>query len=158
MSINASDSVFSPSITGDGSLYFMRPVNAGGKFHLFRAQMKNGAYEPPQRVTFSNLESFGDFDPAVSKDEQFLIFSSPRPPAPAHQTDLFIVYRKGGEWSEPVDLRQGAPDVYGTEARLDPREKTLFFTNARKLPSDRVTDEHTIVIHSWEVALPARGD
>ena len=108
MSINASDSVFSPSITGDGSLYFMRPVNAGEKFHLFRAQMKNDAYQSPQRVAFSNLEAFGDYDPAVSKDEQFLIFSSPRPPAPAHQTDLFIVYRKGGEWSEPIDLRVSA--------------------------------------------------
>ncbi|HEY2463796.1 MAG TPA: hypothetical protein VGI32_07035 [Steroidobacteraceae bacterium] len=42
-SINASDSVFSPSITGDGSLYYMRPVNAGEKFHLFRAQMRSGS-------------------------------------------------------------------------------------------------------------------
>jgi hypothetical protein len=111
--------------------------------------------EAPQRVASSNLELFGDYDPAVSKDEEFLIFSSPRPPAPAHQTDLFIVHRKGGEWSEPIDLRESvAPDVYGTEARLDPREKTLFFTNARKLPDDRGADEHAIVIHSWEVSLP----
>lgn len=154
MSINASDSVFSPSITGDGSLYFMRPVNAGGKFHLFRAQMKKRAYELPQQVSFSNLEAFGDFDPAVSKNEQFLIFSSPRPPAPTHQTDLFIVYRKHGEWSQPIDLRESVgPDVYGTEARLDPRGKILFFSNTRRLPSDHGADEHAIIVHSWEVPL-----
>jgi Tol biopolymer transport system component len=157
VSVNASDSIFSPSITGDGSLYFMRPVNAGEKFHLFRAQMKNGVYESPQRVAFSNLEAFGDFDPAVSKDDRFLIFSSPRPPAPAHQSDLFIVYRRGGEWSEPMDLRESeGADVYGVEARLDPLENTLYFTNGRKLPSDSA-DDKTRVVHSWKVSLSDRG-
>lgn len=156
-SINESDSVFSPSVTGDGSLYFMRPVNAGEKFHLFRAQMKNGAYLAPERVAFSNLDAFGDYDPAVSKDDQFLIFSSPRPPAPAKTTDLFIVYRKHGGWSEPIDLRTSlGPDVYGVEARLDPRGKTLYFINGRKLPGDSGSDEQKRVIHSWAVSLPAR--
>ena len=158
-SINVGGSVFSPSITGDGSLYYMRPVHDGEKFHLFRAQMKAGAFLPPERVAFSNLEAFGDYDPAVSKDDRFLIFSSPRPPAPAHQADLFIVRRTNGGWSEPVDLRLSvSPDVYATEARLDPAERTLFFTNARKLPTDRGADEHAIVIHSWQVALPAPSE
>jgi Tol biopolymer transport system component len=153
-SINVGDSVFSPSITGDGSLYFMRPVNAGEKFHLFRAQMKNGSYAIPERVSFSNLQ-FGDYDPAVSRDDRFIIFSSGRPPA--HRTDLFIVYRKNGQWSEPQDLSETlSPDVYGTEARLDPKERTLFFTNTRKLPTDHSADEKAYFIHSWEVALPAR--
>jgi hypothetical protein len=157
-SINANDSVFSPSITGDGSLYFMRPVTAGEKFHLFRSQMKNGNYESPQRVAFSNLDAFGDYDPAVSKDDQFLIFSSPRPPAPDKKADLFIVYRKLGKWSEPIDLRSSlGAEVYGVEARLDPRGKTLYFINGRKLRGDS-TDEQTRVVHSWEVALPARKD
>lgn len=156
-SVNAGDSVFSPSITGDGSLYFMRPVQSGGKFHLFRAQMQNGRYSAPEQVSFSNLDEFGDYDPAVSKDDRFVIFSSPRPPAPAHQADLFIAYRKNGAWSAPIDLRlKLSPDVYGTEARLDPKERTLFFTNARKLPTDQSADEHAVFIHSWQVALPVR--
>jgi hypothetical protein len=156
-SVNANESVFSPSITGDGSLYFMRPVRDGDKFHLFRAQMKDGAYQAPERVAFSNLHAFGDYDPAVSKDDQFMVFSSPRPPAPPHQTDLFIVRRNNGAWSEPQDLRQSVgAEVYGTEARLDPAERTLFFTNARKLPGDKGADEHAFVIHSWQVALPAQ--
>lgn len=159
MSINASDSVFSPSITADGSLYFMRPVNAGEKFHLFRAQMRHGVYELPQQVAFSNLDEFGDYDPAVSKDDRFLIFASPRPPAPEKKTDLFIVYRIHGEWSEPIDLRAKlGPNVYGVEPRLDPREKTLYFFNSRKLPSDSGADEKTRAVHSWQVSLPARND
>jgi hypothetical protein len=152
--VNACDSVFSPSVTGDGSLYFMRPANAGEKFHLYRAQMKGGTYQSPQRVSFSNLEPFGDFDPAVSKGEKFLIFSSARPPALAHKADLFIVYRKGDGWSEPIDLRESmGADVYGVEARLDPQEKTLYFISGRKLPSDSA-DQQARVVHSWQVSLP----
>jgi hypothetical protein len=155
-SINVGDSVFSPSITGDGSLYFMRPVHDGEKFHLFRAQMQSGEYLEPERVSFSNLDEFGDYDPAVSKDDRFVIFSSPRPPAPAHQTDLFIVYRKHGKWGEPIDLRLPlSPDVHGTEARLDPKERTLFFTNAHKLPAAQSADGQAFSVHSWQVALPA---
>ena len=121
--------------------------------------MKEGTYLPPERIAFSNLEAFGDYDPAVSKDDRFLIFSSPRPPAPAHQADLFLVRRKDAGWSEPVDLRLSvSPDVYGAEARPDPAERTLFFTNARKLPSDRGSDEHAIVIHSWQVELPPQSE
>lgn len=154
LSVNASDSTFSPSITGDGSLYFMRPVNAGEHFHLYRSQHANGTYQSPQRVSFSNLDAYGDFDPAVSKGDQFLIFSSPRPPSLAHKSDLFIVHRKHGEWSEPIDLRESmGADVYGVEARLAPDEKTLYFINGRKLPSDS-PDENVRVTHSWEVTLP----
>jgi hypothetical protein len=152
--INSGDSIFSPSITEDGSLYFMRSAVAGGKFHLYRAQMHAGEYSAPERVSFSNLDAYADFDPVIGKGERFMIFSSFRPPAPPHQADLFIVQRENGKWSDPMDLRLALSDeVYGADARLAPDEKTLFFTNLRKLPSDHSTDDKAAAIHTWEVAL-----
>jgi len=153
--VNATTSMFSPSIASDGTLYFMRPVNAGEKFHLYRSKMRNGEYAQPERVSFSNLEAYGDFDPAVAKDGSFLIFSSPRPPSPPHTSDLFIVYRKDDEWSAPVDLRTIlSDDVHGVEARLSPDEKTLYFTNGRRLPTDPPDGPgHPYVSHTWEVSL-----
>jgi hypothetical protein len=152
--INSSDSTFSPSLAEDGSLYFMRPAITGEKFHLYRAQMHAGQYSIPERVSFSDLDGYGDFDPAIAKDERFMIFSSARPPAPPHQTDLFIVHRENDKWSDPVDLRLVlSDDVYGTEARLAPDEKTLFFTNARKLSSDYSADDKAVFVHTWEVRL-----
>jgi Tol biopolymer transport system component len=153
--INATSSTYSPSIASDGTLYFMRPVNAGEKFHLYRAKMQNGQYAQPERVSFSNLDAYGDFDPAVARDGSFMIFSSPRPPSPPHTSDLFIVYRKNDEWSAPVDLRTIlSDDVHGVEARLSPDEKTLYFTNGRRLPTDPPEGpEHPYVSHTWEVTL-----
>ena len=155
-SVNGSDSVFSPSIAGDGTLYFMRPVIAGEKFHLYRSRFVDGQYLTPERVSFSNLDAYGDFDPAVAKDGSFLIFSSPRPPSLPHRSDLFLVYRTQRGWSEPVDLRSLlCEDVYGVEARLSPDERTLYFTNGRRLPSDPPeSPDNPRVQHTWQVDLP----
>jgi dipeptidyl aminopeptidase/acylaminoacyl peptidase len=127
--INSSSSVFSPALTGDGSLYFMR-ADSGLKFHIYRSQLKNGNYETPVRASFS-LNGIGDYDPVVSPDESFLIFSSGRAPAPK-TTDLFIVFRTQNGWSEPLDLRSVlGSDVQGVEARLSPDLHMLFFSNSR---------------------------
>lgn len=128
--INANQSVFSPAVTGDGSLYFMRADN-GLAFHIFRAQFAGGAYQKPVLASFSNTQ-YGDFDPAVAADDSYLIFSSPRPPSPPKTSDLFIVFRQGKGWSEPRDLRSLlGPEVYGIESRLSPDGRTLYFTHAR---------------------------
>jgi len=132
--INTSDSVFSPSIAGDGSLYFMKPDQAGGVFHLYRSQWHDGEYEAPQRLSFSNGEK-GDFDPAVAADESYLVFSSSRPPAEPGRSALFFVIKKGTDWGEPVPLAEKlGPEVFGTEAKLSPDGRTLYFSNNRVEP------------------------
>ena len=129
-SINLNDAVFSPAVAADGSLYFMRADDGGGVFHIYRSQFRKGHYETPVRESFSNT-TYGDYDPAVAPDESFLIFSSPRPPAP-HATDLFIAFRTATGWSDPLDLRSAlSVDVHGVEARLSPDRKTLYFTGPR---------------------------
>lgn len=128
--INSNSSIFSPALTADGTLYFMRADNGGG-FHVYRAAMKNGQYATPVLAPFSD-PVHGEFDPAVAADESFVIFCSPRPPAPPHTSDLFIVFRTSGGWSAPLDLRTVlGPGVYGIEARLSPNGKTLYFANDR---------------------------
>jgi Tol biopolymer transport system component len=145
--INSNDAVFSPAVTADGSLYFMRAEN-GGKFHIYRAQMKNGKFETPVLASFSNTD-FGDFDSAVSPGDSYLIFCSGRPPAPK-VTDLFIVFRTPSGWGDPIDLRSELSDnVHGIEARLSPDGKTLYFSNSRgpsgaDVPNSRFT---------WQVDL-----
>lgn len=128
--INSNSSVFSPAVAGDGSLYFMRAED-GGRFHIYRSQMRHGKYETPVLASFSDAEH-GEYDPAVAADESYLIFSSGRPPAPPKTTDLFIVFRTANGWGEPIDLRSALSDnVHGIEARLSPDGKTLYYSNSR---------------------------
>jgi Tol biopolymer transport system component len=127
--INSMDSVFSPALTAEGSVYFMR-ADGGQKFHIFRSQFDAGCFASPTPASFTD-DRYSDFDPAVSPDESFVIFSSGRPPA-INGSDLFIVFRKGQRWEEPVDLKTTlSPNVAGIEARLSPDARTLYFVNSQ---------------------------
>ncbi len=75
-SVNEAASVLSPSVHCDATLYFMQPVSAGEKFHLYRSLRVAGHFSAAQPVRFSKLDAYGDFDPAVLKNGSFLIFSS----------------------------------------------------------------------------------
>ena len=146
--INQNNSIFSPAITADGSVYFMLP-DTSGRFHIRRSQYKNGEYQTPVRPSFS-VDAYGDVDPVVAPDESFLIFSSGRPPALPHTADLFIVFRTAKGWSEPFDLRQLISDkVFGVEARLSPDLKTLYFSNQRNAAGVTVNTDQYI----WQVDI-----
>ncbi|HEV2419599.1 MAG TPA: hypothetical protein VGX94_17525 [Terriglobia bacterium] len=165
--INSNDAVFGPAVAADGSLYFMRAEN-GGKFHIYRAQMKHGKFETPVLASFSDADH-GECNPAVAPDESYLIFCSGRRPAPhaedlfivfgnsidlpsarppaPHTADLFIVFRVANGWGELIDLRSALSDnVYGFEPRLSPDGKTLYFSNSRNASG---VDERYI----WSVDL-----
>jgi Tol biopolymer transport system component len=127
--VNGSDATFAPSVAADGSLYFMHPDPATGKFRLFRAQYRDGRYEPPQPLPFSD-GTVSDVDPAVAPDESFIVFGSGR--RPGQGMDLFIAWRERGRWSTPVWMgdRVNSPGS-DAEARLSPDHRTLYFSSER---------------------------
>lgn len=133
--VNANTSIFSPSIAADGSLYFMQPTGARTRFHIFRAAYVNGAYATPVPVGISSSEEVGDFDPAVSPDESFMVFSSAR--LPANGTSLFITFREHGTWTTPTFMGDSTstPNTGNIEARLSPDARTLYFSSTRVVPT-----------------------
>ena len=131
--INADSSTFAPSVAADGSLWFMHPVDDGRRFRLFRAAWRDGRFEAPAPLPFSD-GSTNDVDPAVAPDGSFVVFGSSR--APACGMDLFISFRQGSSWSAPRHLG----DVVNSpgsdaEARLSPDARTLYFSSERRSPA-----------------------
>ena len=128
--VNSSSSTFAPCVVADGSLYFMRPSPATGKFRLFRSQMKAGEFQPPELILAPFDAPYSDVDTAVSPDESFMVFGSSRPPA--ENMDLFIVFRKDGKWEQPVHLGKKINSPGSEpEARLSPDQQTLYFSSDR---------------------------
>ena len=78
---------------------------------------------------------WSDVDEAVAPDGSFMVFCSNRPPTPAQQLDLFIVFRKDGQWGEPQHLPDSINHLGGIiEARLSPDARTLYFTSSYEVP------------------------
>lgn len=127
--INAGTAIYAPSISALGTLFFMKPDPATGRFRLYSARVAGTGYADPQPLPFSTGTST-DVDPAVAPDESFMIFGSGR--APAKGMDLFITWRTSAGWSEPVHLG-GDVNSPGSDAepRLSPDLETLYFSSER---------------------------
>jgi len=153
--VNADPSTFAPSVAADGSLWFMHPVDAGRRFRLYRAQWRDGRFEPPQALPFSDGTT-NDVDPAVAPDESFVVFGSSR--APAHDMDLFIAFREGTTWSVPRSLGDSVNSAGSdAEARLSPDARTLYFSSERRstAASDRDAAWNDGKYNVWRVELAA---
>jgi WD40-like Beta Propeller Repeat len=137
--VNRSTSIFAPSVVGDGSVYFMDSNQETGRFQIYRSQWRNGEYQAPATVGFSDGSST-DVDPAVAPDESFVVFGSGRPPAgkPGPGMDLFIAFRQNGVWGKPIHLGNviNSP-TSDAEARLSPDQKTLYFSSERIVPFEQ---------------------
>lgn len=150
--VNRSTSTFSTSVVADGSVYFMQPSEVSGRFRLYRSQYRDGSYQAPTPLPFTD-DVLGGVDPAVAPDESFMVFGSNR--KPAHDMDLFIVFRDAGRWGTPVHM--GTINAKGSDAepRLGPDQRTLYFSSERftpiHYPRDRADAERDLArIEAWD--------
>jgi Tol biopolymer transport system component len=132
--INSGTSVFSPSVSADGSIYFMRPDSATGLFHLFRSQARGATYLAATPVGVGDATT-EDVDPAVAPNERYLVFSSNHPDQHVPKR-LRIAFRSGDGWGAPVDLGDEVNESGSNiEARLSPDGRTLYFSTNTVPPS-----------------------
>ena len=123
-----------PSVTKDGSLYFMGIAEGLGMRHdyaIYRAKLIDGKYAKPELLPRSiNLPGFQSWTPFVAPDESYLIFSSDRS-GQFGGGDLYISFHdiNADVWSESVNM--GEKVNSRTQERLpgvSPDGKYLFFT------------------------------
>lgn len=140
--INTGNSVFSPAVTRDGTLYFMRNTLPGPRFHLYVAKLEDGMYRSSAPAPFGDPR-YSDFDPTVAPDGSFVIFGSNRPPSPAGGSDLFITFLRNEAWSTPVDMGSSINQNHDAiEPRLSTDANTLYFLSEGKLWSADLTRKY----------------
>jgi outer membrane protein OmpA-like peptidoglycan-associated protein len=76
--------------------------DATQKMRIYWSKREGNTWSPPQPLPFNNNE-FDDCHPAISIDGDKLFFSSNRPGGFGGM-DLYVSYRIGDTWSEPVNL------------------------------------------------------
>lgn len=121
------------------SAYFTKrtpTTNTAPRLVICVTRRVGGSWRQPRVAPFSGR--FNDFGPTISPDGARLFFSSDRPVpgrAPAAgappDVDLWVMERRGGEWSEPRDL--GAPvDSASVEQNASvAADGTLYFSSDR---------------------------
>lgn len=106
------------------TVYFSRNILVNGKeklskdgnlmMRIYYSTNEGGVWKEPQPVFPVNDEGYADCHPAISIDGDKLFFSSNRPGGQGGM-DIYVSYRVGESWSEPVNLGAGV-NTSGNEA------------------------------------------
>ncbi|TBR40541.1 hypothetical protein EYV96_10430 [Dyella terrae] len=127
-SVNSSTRTYAPSVAADGSVYFQRPGD-DDDFRLFRTQYRDGKYLPPEPVVLGD-PSVHKLDPAIAPDESFIVFDANFRDKKASDR-LYIAFREGDAWGEPIDLGDAINTSSPWGAHLGPDRQTLYFSSTR---------------------------
>lgn len=150
--INTAVNEFYPSLTDDGTLYFLsrREESVGGN-DIYRSRLVDGEYSVPENLGSVINTDGNEGDAFVARDESFLIFVSSGHARQPDEGRLFVSFRTTeGGWSEPRNLGPATnrSDFCPT---LSPDGRFFFFTGTRT-PWDSGDDE--ICFHSLVAGLP----
>ncbi|WP_266171847.1 TolB family protein [Dyella subtropica] len=152
--VNQSTRTYAPSVAADGSVYFQKP-GEDDDFRLYRAQYRDGTYLPPVPVSLGN-PSAHKLDPAIAPDESFIVFDAnfAGKDGPDH---LYIAFRQGEGWGEPIDLGDKININGPWGAHLGPDHRTLYFSSTRSTrvsyPRTREQAERDLArMQSWDNA------
>jgi hypothetical protein len=119
-----------PSFTASGDLYFSSTDTTLRDADVYVSPFRDGAYQTPERLSF-NAPNVVDFDPVVSRDGRFIIFS--RMGGGLGSVDLWISFRSGDAWTTPLNLgaQVNTPGADGAPG-LSPDNKKLYFCSYRE--------------------------
>lgn len=127
-----------PTVAKNGNVYFHSDYASKSKVldfngtDIYVAELSNGEYSGFKKIEPVSLIDLPEWDPFISPDEDYLIFTSPRKDS-FGGGDLYISYRQNnGSWSEPKNMGNKVNSV-GMDycPNLSPDGKVLFFSSYR---------------------------
>ena len=96
-----------PSVTYDGTLYFVRNDEGMTRSDVYRSRFINGKYSEPEKLPVV-INGEGDdnaFNTCIAPDESNLIFCSYRQDGNLGMSDYYISFRdENDNWSEAINL------------------------------------------------------
>lgn len=132
-SINTEWSDNYPSVTKDGTLYFMSNRPGGfGQNDLYRSELTDGIYSNVENLGSPVNTELSEVDAFIAPDESYLIYCLTASFG-FGGVDLYITFRKhDGSWLKPVNMGKKI-NTSGHESRpyVTPDGKFFFFTSNR---------------------------
>jgi hypothetical protein len=130
-SINTDRNEFYPSLTEDGTLYFLSSGHGGqGGSDIFRASPRGDGFGTPENLgPIINTEQ-SEGDAFIARDESYLIFVSSGHEREPNEGRLFVSFRSDHGWSEPQNLGRGTATSDYCPV-VSPDGRYFFFTGTR---------------------------
>src|SRR5262245_15695285 len=134
--VNSAGSEWLPRLTADGTLYFGSDRPGGiGKTDLYRARRAGDGFGEPQNLGSAVNSEADEYEPCIAADESFLVFMASGRSDDLGNGDLYISFRKDGQWTPARNL---GPKINGPGMQIAPYVapdgKSFFFASSRRSP------------------------
>jgi Tol biopolymer transport system component len=129
--VNTDSNEYYISFSKNGNLYFASDRSGGfGEEDIYVSRLVNGKYTKPENIGAAINSLKSEYDPCISPDEDFIIFTSSNREGGFGGADLYYAKSKDGKnWTSPVNLGKN----FNTPSReycsyLSPDGKYFFFS------------------------------
>lgn len=131
--INTDESESSAAVAANGNIYFMKDA-PGMQSDLWVSEVDGGKYGNPKNLGLPVNTASRESNPYVAPDESYLIYFSAR--TVDDRPDLFISFRKNGQWQSPKRLRSPINSNDPAYSEFTPFVHGAHIYLARQLPKD----------------------
>lgn len=117
----------------DGTIYFGADYPSGkGKMDIYCSKFVNGSFSKPENLSVINTEHV-ETVASISHNNNFMVFTSTRPPATGG-INLWVSYKSdSGKWKEPISLGNKInSDSVDKFSGISPDGKYMFWVSHRK--------------------------
>jgi outer membrane protein OmpA-like peptidoglycan-associated protein/tetratricopeptide (TPR) repeat protein len=130
--LNTRDNEGAQSLTADGKILWFTACNrrdGQGMCDLYYSIWEDGGWTKPRNAGSPINSRFSEKHPAISADGRKLYFTSNRPGGKGSY-DLWVSFRKGTAWSDPVNLGDSV-NTAGLEQSpfIHPDQHSLYFAS-----------------------------
>jgi hypothetical protein len=135
--INTPNGEYFPSVTRDGTLYFTAPDPAKKQEYIWRARLRNGHYEKPEKLPPQVNAGKARYNAFVAPDGSYLIVPIYGMPDSRGGTNYYVTFHNADDsWTAPRNLGDAVNinDDNQYSASVSPDGKYLFFISGR-MPS-----------------------
>ena len=132
--INTDSRESDPSVSRDGSLYFVGADYEGGlgRSDIYVSALVNGRYTQPKNLGPAINSPEHELNPAIAPDGSYLVFASTRP-GRQQGLNLYVSFRdKQGEWTEAVAFGQSVLEGGAWRPSVTPDGKSIIYLRGDK--------------------------
>lgn len=148
-----------PMLTADQQTmiyYVIRTSERNAKGDIMISKKVNGEWSHPESISEKINTQMDEGAPSMSADGRSLVFAACNRPDAVGGCDIYISYKEGEEWSEPLNMgREINSPSWDSEPSIAADGRTLFFSSERPGGSGKMDIWYSKLVQngSWSKAM-----